>query len=775
MLGADGERGRHRDVRDAEALQGPSDELSAGIGAGDALAHVEVQHRAARVFLLQLLLALQGLERVVGEADRELRGVGVVRGLGAAGLQDPREAFAVLFREPVGRAFGGCRLEVVEVARRLLELHHPRPDVVEEARRELLAPGGRDVLGTRGVVADHLVDAVHTDGREVVAQRAEVALGVGEEPRVHVTLDHLAFDLEAVAGELQELIHAREESGLVAGEEIPEARAVDRDDAHRPGLLGRPEEPVAALEQFAQIELQAAAHGPDHVRLQLGVQEVLEVGQAVLRRHGEEPVRVLAFPGEVRRDVVGRDREGEHAALCVACGHHLDVGPVDQVHLGLQFTVRERHLPPADDRHLRAQVLRADPVEGQIGEGGIPGHEGLAATAGHEGSVAGRRAPHLALVGATGDAVDVGLAIADDVQHEDAGILTPVDGAAPAREHAELLQGIEVLAVPRVEADAPARLGAAVALRVGLQEEPDLPGRQRAYHGGHDLARRMRRNRPVHGGLEEGDASAALAGVEVPLRHGPREQLDHPVVHLHRRRGLAGIGHDEGRSQFEHVLDRLEHPTALRVEELAHDPVSRRDPLLLGPILENVHLAVEVVGGDRERRQVLERVPLAVERQDAVAGLDLVIAPPALVGQALGLGVDALGAPARGHVQVVDELLDVLLHLGVAEAVLAHERRHVGVERAEGLRPRPLVLQRAEEVDDLADRARHVLRRARFHLAGDAVQALGEQRAQRPAGAVPREHVQVVDVHVALPVGVADLGRVDVGEPVVGDDLAGSV
>ena len=45
------------------------------------------------------------------------------------------------------------------------------------------------------------------------------------------------------------------------------------------------------------------------------------------------------------------------------------------------------------------------------------------------------------------------------------------------------------------------------------------------------------------------------------------------------------------------------------------------------------------------------------------------------------------------------------LHLVVAQVVLADERRHVGVERAERLRAGPFVLQRAEEVDDLADRA----------------------------------------------------------------------
>jgi len=42
-------------------------------------------------------------------------------------------------------------------------------------------------------------------------------------------------------------------------------------------------------------------------------------------------------------------------------------------------------------------------------------------------------------------------------------------------------------------------------------------------------------------------------------------------------------------------------------------------------------------------------------------------------------------------------------------------------------------------------------------------------------GAVAREHVQVVDVDVGLPVGPAHLGGVDVAQPVVGDHLARGV
>ncbi len=232
--------------------------------------------------------------------------------------------------------------------------------------------------------------------------------------------------------------------------------------------------------------------------------EVLEVRQPVLGRHVEQQRGVVRLPRKIRGDVVGRDREGEHPALGIAGRHDLDVGAVDHVHLGLQFAIGERHLLAGDDRNLLLQVVRAGPVEGQVGEG-------------------------------------------------------------------------------------------------------------------------------------------------------------------------------------------------------------------------------------------------------------------------------RLRAPARGHVEVVDQFLDVLAHFLVTHAVLAHEGRHVGIEGREGLRPRPFVLHGAEEIHDLPHRARHVPRRPGLDLARHAVQAFVQQRAQRPAGAVAGQHVEVVDVDVALAVRGAGLGRIDVRQPVVGGDLAGDV
>ena len=318
---------------------------------------------------------------------------------------------------------------------------------------------------------------------------------------VHVVLDGLALDFEGLRSQVDELVHARDEALLVPLVQVAEARHVERDHADRAGQLGRPEEAVAALKELAQVQLEAAAHRADHVRVQVRVDEVLEVGQAVLRGHVEEGVDVLTLPVEVGRDVVGRDREREDAPVRVAARHDLDERAVDEVHFPLQLTVGEVDNLVADEGVLVREVVRARPVEGQV----------------------------------------------------------------------------------------------------------------------------------------------------------------------------------------------------------------------------------------RER---------------------------------------ALATPARGHVQVVDELLHALHDILVFHVVQAHEGRHVGVEGGEGLGARPLVLEGAEEVDDLAAGRGEVLGRGRGDRATNTVETFLDEALERPAGAVSGEHVEVVDVVVALAVRGANLGGVDVFEPVVGDDLA---
>ena len=227
----------------------------------------------------------------------------------------------------------------------------------------------RDVLGVVREVADHLIHAVHADRREMIAQRAEIALGIGEKPLINMALNDLALDLKACLREIKEVVEPRIEPLLVALEEVAEPRAVDGHDAERSGLLGRAEEPVAALQKLAQVELQAAAHRTDHVGLQFRIDEVLEIRQPVARRHVEEPNRIRRIPVEIGRDVVRRNREREDAPLGVALHHDFDVGAVDHVHLGLKLAVGEGHFLTPDDRTLWLQILRTHPVESEIRKG----------------------------------------------------------------------------------------------------------------------------------------------------------------------------------------------------------------------------------------------------------------------------------------------------------------------------------------------------------------------------------------------------------------------
>ena len=104
------------------------------------------------------------------------------------------------------------------------------------------------------------------------------------------------------------------------------------------------------------------------MRVKVRVDEVLEVGQAVLRRHFEQTIRVRRIPIEIRGDVVGRDREGEDATIGVTSGHDLDEGLVDQVHFMLELAVGEIADLVGNQRVFLCQVIRACPVEGEVRE-----------------------------------------------------------------------------------------------------------------------------------------------------------------------------------------------------------------------------------------------------------------------------------------------------------------------------------------------------------------------------------------------------------------------
>ena len=136
------------------------------------------------------------------------------------------------------------------------------------------------------------------------------------------------------------------------------------------------------------------------------------------------------------------------------------------------------------------------------------------------------------------------------------------------------------------------------------------------------------------------------------------------------------------------------------------------------------------------------------------------------------VGERRLRAPARRRVHAVHETLDALLHFLIGEVVHLDEGSEICVERRERLRARPLVLHDTEEVDHLVAEGGEVAGGRGRDLARNTAQPFADQLFQRPTGAVPGQHRQVVDVDVGFAVGALDLARVDLGEPVVRRDRA---
>ena len=105
-----------------------------------------MQHRAARIFRLQRFLALQRLKRVIGEANRQLRRIGVVRLFRRAGLQDAGKALLVLLGEAVSGASAGVASRLYMWPVSSWKSDDPRAHMIEEAQREGMAPAGRDIV-----------------------------------------------------------------------------------------------------------------------------------------------------------------------------------------------------------------------------------------------------------------------------------------------------------------------------------------------------------------------------------------------------------------------------------------------------------------------------------------------------------------------------------------------------------------------------------------------------------------------------------------------------
>ena len=217
------------------------------------------------------------------------------------------------------------------------------------------------------------------------------------------------FFSSVLRGQIHQLAELLEQQFAVALVKIAEPGQIDRHHADGTRHLRRAEQAPAALEQFAQVELQAAAHGAHGIRLVgvlvrhslalvvhgiLAADEILEIGGTDSRRILEQKQHILPFPVEIFRNVHRRNRKGERLARAVAFRQHLIKSLVDEIHLRLEMLVRHRfrrirttlggpyvqHLVVepgqqmafAGERNLLAQIARHRPVDRHVREGRLP-------------------------------------------------------------------------------------------------------------------------------------------------------------------------------------------------------------------------------------------------------------------------------------------------------------------------------------------------------------------------------------------------------------------
>ena len=200
MLLADGEGGRDGDVGHLVLGEDGAYEVLHRLHVVDPFAQIQVLDRTAGVQGLQFVLQVHALEDVVRVGHGQLGAVGVLW-LVVAALDDVGVFLLVQPGQPVAGALGGGGLQVVAVARLLLELHHEISKEVHDLQREGQALLAADVLPQE--VEAGFVHAHQADGVEVVVpvftgpglHVPEVVGGIGVQSPVRLVLDDLALDL----------------------------------------------------------------------------------------------------------------------------------------------------------------------------------------------------------------------------------------------------------------------------------------------------------------------------------------------------------------------------------------------------------------------------------------------------------------------------------------------------------------------------------------------------------------------------------------------------
>ena len=168
VLGADAKDRRYRDIGQLVIVYHAAHEILAGLRRADALLHIQMQHRAARVGALQFVLQIERLEHVVGEICRQLRGVGVVDIFAKTRLDDIRIALFVLFGKAIRSALGRRGFEVIEVAGALLKFANFTAQKLYHLDRKFSSKIGRDIFLVVREITQKLVHAVDANGAKVI-------------------------------------------------------------------------------------------------------------------------------------------------------------------------------------------------------------------------------------------------------------------------------------------------------------------------------------------------------------------------------------------------------------------------------------------------------------------------------------------------------------------------------------------------------------------------------------------------------------------------------
>lgn len=137
--------------------------------------------------------------------------------------------------------------------------------MVENLLGELLNRGVGEILSKPFGIQTDLVHTDQADGREVVVERTEIALGVGVKAGVQEFGNDRSLRFERACGDVHQIIEAGIEI-LLIGSEVSDAGEVDCDNADGACRFTGTEESAGFFAEFAKVEAETAAHRADVAR-----------------------------------------------------------------------------------------------------------------------------------------------------------------------------------------------------------------------------------------------------------------------------------------------------------------------------------------------------------------------------------------------------------------------------------------------------------------------------------------------------------------------------